>query len=231
VQQRSLELAEKTLSDNQHQVQAGTLAPIEVVQAEAQVASRQEQIYVASYGHDQMQDQMKRLITRSADPALALTRIDPIEAIHQPDSSDVLPIEQAIRYAIESRPELRLMELELQKRDLDLQTGRNHLLPVVDVFASYTQSGIGGTETIRSGLGDDQILAVRSGGFLNALGQMFGYNFTGYAAGINLTIPLSNKAARADYAQAQTQRDIAETRRATLLQEIAIEVRNANSVI
>jgi outer membrane protein len=102
VQQRSLELAEKTLAGNQHQLQAGTLAPIELVQAEAQVASRHEQILVASYGQDQLQDQMKRLITRTADPARTLTRIEPIEAIHQPVSSDVLPIEQAIRYPPES---------------------------------------------------------------------------------------------------------------------------------
>lgn len=137
---------------------------------------------------------MKRLITRTADPARTLTRIEPIEAIHQPGSSDVLPIEQAIRYALECRPELRMVELELQKRDLDLREGRKHLLPVVEVFASYTQSGIGGTETIHGGLGNSQILAVRNGGVLNALGQMFGHNFRGYSAGINVTIPLSNKA-------------------------------------
>src|SRR5262249_33206564 len=99
VRKQSLDLAEKTLSDNKRQVQIGTMATIDVVQAEAAAAQRQEQMVTTSYVADQMQDRVKRLMTNLPDPALILAQLSPIDPAPKPRADDVMPLEDAIKYA------------------------------------------------------------------------------------------------------------------------------------
>ena len=231
VHQQALELAEKTVADNKRQVQIGTMARIEVVQAESEVAQRQVQMVTSSYTANQTQDRVKKLITSLGDPALVLAQLRPMDVPRRPAEDDIMPIENAIKYALESRPELRQVALLLQNSDIDVQYTKNQLLPNLTVGGSYTQSGVGGVQTIRSGLGGSEIIGVIRGGLGDAFGQLFGYNFTGYAVGFNLSIPLTNKAARADNARALTQKESLLTRRTQLVQQIALEVRNAQSLV
>jgi outer membrane protein len=231
VHKEALDLAEKTLSDNRRQVEIGTMARIEVVQAESEVAQRQEQMVTTTYAADQTQDRVKTLITNLGDPALVLARINPIDSPRRPDPNDIMPIEEAIKSALESRPELRQLDLQLKNGDINLQYTRNQLLPNLTVGASYTQSGVGGVQTLRSQLGDSTIQSVVRGGLSDAFGQMFGYSFTGYGAGFNLSIPLSNKAEKAQYARALTDKQTVQATRARLVQQIALDVRNAQSQV
>ena len=231
VRQRSLELAQKTLRDNQRMVEIGTLAPIEVVQAEAEVASREEQLVTTTYNSDQLQDQMKRVITQLGDPALVLAKLNPVEQIRRPGPGDLMPIQEAISYALENRPDMRQLELLSKNDEMSVAFSKNQLLPSFDVFGSYTQSGLGGVETLRSGLGENAIVGVKQGGLWNAFNQVFGYDFTGYAVGFSVTIPLSNKAAQAEYSRVSTQKQLNEARRTALAQSIAVQVRNAHSQV
>jgi len=230
VHKQALEIAEKTLSDNKRQVTIGTMARIEVVQAESEVAQRQVQMVTSSYTADQMQDRVKKMITGFADPALVTAELSPIEAPRKPADDDILPIREAIQSALESRPEMRQLAVQLQNSDIDVKFTKNQLLPNLTVGTSYTQTGVGGVQTIRSGLGGDIVGVVR-GGLGDAFGQLFGYNYTGYAVGFNLSIPLSNKPAQADNARAVTQRDSLEAKRTQLAQQIALDVRNAQTAV
>lgn len=230
VRKQSLDLAEKTLSDNKRQVQIGTMAPIDVVQAEAAVAQRQEQMVTTSYIADQTQDRVKRLITNLADPAFVLAQLSPVEPPQRPNPADVLPLEDAIKYALESRPELRRLDLQLHNSDIELQYTKNQLRPDFSVFTSYTQRGIGGVQTNRS-RSTGEILGVVPGGLGDAFGQLFGYNFTGYSAGFSLSIPLSNKSGQADYSRNLTGKQAVMAGRNQLVQQIALDVRNATSMV
>ena len=231
VRKQALDLAEKTLSDNKRQVQIGTMAPIDVVQAEAAVAQRQEQMVTVSYFADQMQDRVKRLMTNLSDPALVLAPLNPIDPPRRPNADDVMPLPDAIKYALESRPELRAIDMQLQNSDIELQYNRNQLLPSLDVTASFTQNGVGGVQRLRSQLGGEEVVSVIRGGMRDAFGQVFGYNYTGYAVGFNLTIPLSNKSVQAEYSKALTDKQALTARRNRLVQQIALEVRNTNSQV
>src|SRR5439155_730474 len=71
----------------------------------------------------------------------------------------------------------------------------------------------------------------RSGGLRDALGQLFGYNYSGYSVGFSLSIPLSNKAGRAEYSKVLTEKQAIESKRTRLAQQIALEVRNAHSQV
>lgn len=231
VRKQALELAEKTLSDNKRQVQIGTMAPIDVVQAESAVAQRQEQMVTISFVADQIQDRVKRLMTNLPDPALILADLNPVEPARKPNASDTMQLEEAIKYALESRPELRAIDMQIQNSDINLRYNKNQMLPSLDVSAAFTQSGVGGVQTVRSQLGGEQVTSVIRGGLTDAFGQLFGYNYTGYSVGFNLSIPLSNKTVQAEYAKTLTDKQALLAKRTRLAQQIALEVRNANSQV
>src|SRR5947207_15094204 len=125
VRKQALNLAEKTLADNKRQVQIGTMARIDVLQAEAAVAQREEQMVTTSYVADQMQDRVKRLMTNLPDPALVLAQLNPVDAPRKPNASDVMPLADAIKYALESRPAHRAIDTQLQNSDIELQYNKN----------------------------------------------------------------------------------------------------------
>ena len=228
VKQRSMDLAQKTLSDNEIQVRIGTLAPIDVVQAESEVANRRVQYVTSTYTEVQTQDQVKKLITSQGDPGLILAKLIPSQVVPKPQPSDVPPVEQAIKIALENRPEIKQLQLDLQNKKIDLEYTKNQLLPAVDLFAAYNQNGVGGKETIRSGFGPTApIVAQSEGGIFDAFGQLFGYGYTGYSVGLSVQIPLRNRAAQGENARAMTDERIAEQRITSQAQQIALEVRNA----
>ena len=229
VKQRSMDLAQKTLSDNQKQVNVGTMAPIDLVQAESEVATRREQLVVATFSQTQDEDQVKKLITSQADPGMVLARLMPVQTLRRPSAGDVPAITDAIRTALENRPEMRQLALELKNKEIDVEYTRNQLLPNVDLSGSYLQSGLGGTEVIRdpTNFFSGRVLGIVPGGIGDAFGQMFRYNYTGYSLGLSVQIPIRNRAAQADNAHAATERKIAENRINTTAQQIALEVRNA----
>jgi len=228
VKQRSMDLAQKTLSDNEIQVRIGTLAPIDVVQAESEVANRRVQYVTSTYTEVQTQDQVKKLITSQGDPGLILAKLIPSQVVPKPEPSDVPPVEQAIKIALENRPEIKQLQLDLQNKKIDLEYTKNQLLPSVDLFAVYNQNGVGGKETIRSGFGPTApIVAQSDGGIFDAFGQLFGYGYTGYSVGLSVQIPLRNRAAQGENARAMTDERIAEQKITSQAQQIALEVRNA----
>ncbi len=228
VKQRSMDLAQKTLSDNEIQVRIGTLAPIDVVQAESEVANRRVQYVTSTYTEVQTQDQVKKLITSQGDPGLILAKLIPSQVVPKPQPSDVPPVEQAIKIALENRPEIKQLQLDLQNKKIDLEYTKNQLLPAVDLFAAYNQNGVGGKETIRNGFGPTAPIVARSeGSIFDAFGQLFGYGYTGYSVGLSVQIPLRNRAAQGENARAMTDERIAEQKITSQAQQIALEVRNA----
>ena len=232
MKQRSMDLAQKTLSDNQIQVQIGTLAPIDVVQAESEVATRRVQFVTSTFTEVQTQDQVKKLITSQGDPGLVLAKLMPADGVRKPEVSDVMAVEQAIKVALENRPEIKQLQLDLENKKIDLDYTKNQLLPTVDFLASYTQNGVGGKETVRNGFGPTApIIAQYNGGLTDAFGQLFGYGYTGYAVGFSVQIPLRNRAAQGDNARAATDERIGEQRISSQAQQIALEVRNALTAV
>jgi outer membrane protein TolC len=98
----------------------------------------------------------------------------------------------------------------------------------VNVTAGYVQNGVGGVETLRSGFGPGAtIISVTPGGQGDALRQLFGFNFTGWSLGLDVQIPLRNRAPQAEYGRAVTERRTAETRIKAVEQQIILEIRNA----
>lgn len=232
VKQAALKLAEQTLADNQRQVEVGTLARIDLIQARSQVSTRKEEMIVSNFTQMQIQDQVKKVLSRQPDPGLVFATISPTQTAELPGATDILPAPDAIRVALENRPELRQAKFQLQNSDIEIQYAKNQLLPTLDLSASYTQTGVGGTQTLRSGFGPGAtIISVTPGGLGDALSELLRSRSSGYAVGFNMRIPLSNRAQQAEYSRVVVEKRTAEENIKSIEQQIALEVRNALTAV
>src|SRR5580700_8276283 len=145
VQKEQLAFAQKTLSDNQKQVEIGTLAPIEVVRAQSTVASNQQTLTVAQTNLQLQQLLIKNALSRTlVDPVLADAEVIPISTMQLPEQEPVIPIQDLVNDALGHRPELAEQRINLSNTEISNKAIRSALLPSVDLFAYYGGSGIGG---------------------------------------------------------------------------------------
>lgn len=212
VKRQALALAQKLYNDNKKQVEIGTLAPIEIVRAEAEVASREQDLTTSETNVLQQETIIKNAISRNgvASPTVAEVRIVPTDRIRMPDVEPIEPVQDLTAKALDNRPELAQTRLQLDNSNIALKGVRNGLLPSIDAFVDLRNQGQAGTGIPSSSLDPTtgQLITVNPnpyfvGGYGTVLTQLFGRNFPTYAAGFQLNIPLRNRAAQADYTTAQ----------------------------
>ena len=231
VKERSLELAEKTLSDDREQVRIGAIAPIEVMKAESQEATANQDLLL-SQNELQLQELLiKNAITRDlSDPVLAEASVIPTDTMSIPEKEPVTPIQDLITDAQQHRPELAEARMDLSNRDLSRKAASNAMKPEVDLIAWYGAYGLAGLQN-----GVYQGPAICSNppchlgptGYSNAFGDLFKNNSPDYAVGININIPLRNRGAQADQIRSQLEFRQAQLHLQQLQNQIGIEVRNA----
>ncbi len=236
VKQESLDLAVKTNEDNKRMAEIGTLAPIEVVQSEAEIANRRELLITARYSLAQMEDQMKKLISSLGDPGRVAVKIVPLDSLAAMNDFRDFDLVQAVSYAIEQRPEVKQQRKFIDNAALNVNYFRNQLLPDVRLNLSY---GTGALEGVSRALPINPltgfpiftrtpvITGVTSLG--HAFNRMLASDFPAFGASLSVEIPLSNRSRRADYARASVARRQSEKRLRALEQQIALEVRNAHT--
>lgn len=236
VRKKSLDLAVKTNEDNKRMAEIGTLAPIEVVQSEAEIANRREALIRAEYSLAQMEDQMKKLISSLGDPGRVAVRIVPLDSVATMDDFKDFDLVQAVSYAIEQRPEIKQQRKRIDNSGIDLKYFRNQLLPDVRFNVSYGTAALEGVSRVFEGggfgglpfFGGTPVVAGTTG-LGDAFNRLLGSDFPTYGASISVEIPLSNRSRRADYARASVARRQSEKRLRALEQQIALEVRNAHT--
>jgi outer membrane protein len=225
VNERSLALAQKTLSDNQKQVEIGTLAPLDVVRAQSSVASA-EQALIASKTNLQLQQLvMKNALTRSLpnNSSLVQAEVIPTDTVQVPEQENVPPVEQLIQMAFANRPDYKQQRITLQNNEINIKGVNNGLLPVVDLVAFYGASALSG---VPNPLATNPIPASLGGGFPDAFGNLF--NSTGPDKGvqINIQIPLGNRIAQATQVRAMLEYRQSQLSLKTVENTISIGIRN-----
>lgn len=251
VAEKALGLAEKTLSDNKRQVEIGTLAPIEVVRAESEVAARQQDLIVAQTSSQQQQELLKTALAKHVDLELTGAEIIPTDQLPEPKPDDIPPLEQALREASQNRPEIEQADINIRNQEITIQASRNALLPTFDVFASYAPTGLSGNRLIfgpcpagstpsTSGTGcafpgqvpfAQPVVGVASGGAFQSLTQVLHGRFPDYSFGATLTIPIRNRSAQADAATALLQDRQLRTQLLQKKNQVEQDVRNANIAV
>ncbi len=229
VAQQSLAVAQKLYDDNMKQVEVGTLAPITIVQAKAEIAARRQDLVVSQTNVLQQETIIKQVLTRNADPAVTAAHIVPTDSIQMPATEAVQPVQDLIETALASRPELAQSRINLDNSQITVKADRNALLPSLSWFAEATNLGQAGPINTLPPIGNNlrNVDPFFVGGYGTFLSQIFGRNFPDYRTGVTLNIPLRNRAAQADYAHdglslRQTEIDLARQ-----IKQIRTDVQNA----
>lgn len=225
----SRDLARLVLEQNRIQAEVGSMSPLDVVQAEAEAAAREQQVVAARYNRMIIEEQLKKLISSRPDPGTVPATIVPVSRPGTPPAP-VGEVSEAIRRAMEIRPEVRQLLSDLENRKIQVDYTRNQLRPVLDFVASYSQNGLGGDRIVRDysqGFIGAPIVGFFPGGFIDTLDSLFSRKYLGYNLGFNFRVPIGNDDARAGNAQAQIDYRQAQERLAAVRQRIALEVRQA----
>jgi len=243
VKQESLAFSEKTLSDTKKQVEIGSLAPIETVRSQSTVAQDQQALTVALTNLQLQQLLMKNALSRTLhNPTLAGAEVVPTSTMEVPQNEQVQPTEDLVNEALRNRPELVESRIQLNSQEISNKAVRSSLLPTLDLYAYYGGSGLGGDANLSS----VPVCNGSNGPFCfnpsqapppfqnsqrvsigNTLGQMFNSTAPDKGLGLQLNIPVRNRAAQAvqirselEYRQSQMALQQTENR-------VSIEVRNA----
>ena len=214
--ERALQQSTQLSADNRKQLEIGTLAPLDVVNSDATVASDKQALITAQSLLEYQQLLMKQAIARDlADPQLANAPVIPtdrvgLERLPEEDTS----VEDLVKQAFVNNPQIEQSVLSLKNNEITIKAFRNGLLPVVDAYAFYGGSGIGGAQNPAENCNSDITstafvpCTAANGGVANqGLGSVFkntfNNNFPDYGVGVNINIPLRNRPAQADQARAQ----------------------------
>jgi outer membrane protein TolC len=217
VAEESLSLAEDLHRMNQIQVEVGTMAPLEVVTSEARVAARRQDIIRFRAQVEDNADALRRLANLDQLWDVQLAPVTDPEAVHVP-----IDLGEAVRTALEFRPDIRRRRLENETLELDARVARNLKKPRLDLSARFGYNALDGNLRDRD---TGEILAL--GDYFNALDQITSTQFNGWQLGFTFAYPLQNRDARAQSAIADLAAEQGEVVLDDLELQILTEVRSA----
>ena len=225
VQEHSVAFATETLDTSRKQLQLQAIPEMDVLKAEGELATRQQDLTVARTNLELQELYMKNAITRSLDdPALEEMPVVPTDSIGKIAPSSPEPVQQMIELALKNRTELAESVLDLDNRELSRKTARNALLPSLSVYGVYAGTGLAGEKSVDyKGNGTTTLQT----GYSGALGSAFENSAPEYQVGLQLTIPLRNRIAKADQYRTELEYRQSQVYAEELKKRIHIEVRNA----
>ena len=228
IQRRNLAQAEELLVQNGIRVQLGTMSDLQVIQAEAQVASAEQSLLGAEIQWRNQELAFKRLLVGGpGDPLLTQTLVPTSVPVLV---EQVVDIDAAIATAMEQRADLRQSRHQREISVLDLAVTDNNLRPSLDLIASYSVQGVGGDRFDRGGLGGDPIL-VDPGGYWDGISSIVDRTTPTWGLTLNFSYPIGNRGPKAQMRRAELQ--LEQTDLSIRSQELAIvlEVTNAGLAV
>jgi outer membrane protein len=236
VEQTTVATDQQLFENNKKQLEIGTMAPLDVLTAESQLASDQQALVQAQTVKLQDETNLLNSITKNPlDASLTGVEIVPTTPLSTPDIVENMPIESAVKEAWTKRPELKQIEWNLKNDQIEVKVTKTALLPSLNAFAEYSATGLGGNATLTTSTvptGFNPIFSepivdgagnpistsspgpiylgspifptvVKTGGVGDALNSMINAQFPSFIGGVSLSLPIRNRAAQANNAQAQ----------------------------
>lgn len=198
VQEKALELSAEALKRSRRELELGAISPLDIYQPEANYASAEIQVLQARYRLQQAEDVLRRQMGADLDSQYRNMPINLTESVAPPTETTEIDREQSVEKALRMRPELRSITESINTDDLLLRQSTNLLRPDLSLNGNYISTGRGGNLFTRNGTN----VAMIPGGFTDALDQVFGFGFPIYSFGVQLRLPLRDRAAAANYADA-----------------------------
>ena len=228
VKTQTLATAQRLYEDNRNKVEQGTLAPIELTRAQAQVAAaRQDRINAEGFVRQQ-ELIFKNFLTRNAtlDPLIHDARIVPTSPLVVQDQP-TQTIDELVKLAIANRPEYQTAQLQIENANISLEGARNGLLPQLDLVGSMTNTGFAGDANSLLPLPGPGAYLGLGGGAGSNLGQILRRDYPSATVSLNLTLPIHNRTAQADLARDEIQLRQTQIRARQLENQIRVEVEDA----
>ncbi|HET7694883.1 MAG TPA: TolC family protein [Vicinamibacterales bacterium] len=223
VAQQSLEVARTSLKNNQTRVEVGTMAPIDIVTAEAEVASNEEAVILAQAQIEAAQDNLRALVMNPNQPGFWGTRFAPAE---QPNLAPrQIDLDAAVKNALQNRSDLREFRKQMENTDIGMRFAANQKLPAIDLQARYGLAGVAGTRYSRDEFGNLVDPTIRS--FTDAVRDVFANDFKTWSVAVNVSYPLGTSTADAAHAQARLQKQQEQVTLANLELAVTQSVRDA----
>ena len=218
---QSLELAERLLEETRQRVEVGTSAPIDMVQSEATVATRHQELIYANNAASNAEDNLKALLGFDL-PHEWQVRVETTDSYNV---DPFLPdLGESIETALHKRPAIIRQELEMERLNTNVKVAQNQALSRLDLTGSYGWGGVSGTSTITDDEGNP--VTIREG-WGDAAGQVFDFDFPRWTVGLNFSVPMGNHRAKEQLAANRYYRDRSGAQLAALKQEITRQVRFA----
>jgi outer membrane protein len=222
--QETLEAAQQLYEDNRKQERAGTLAPLDVLAAQAQVASAQRDLIVAQSNFQQQELALKMFFSKEITDALGDAQIVATDPLPNPQESDIPPLDEAMSTSERNRPEVSQAQATVMNDQLAVKVTQNFLKPTLNAFGLFASAGLDGDQMITIPGGPPILL---NGGLGQELNQFINFRYPEYAFGFSLTIPIKNRSALADNARASLLERQAEISFQRTQSTIGMEVRSA----
>jgi outer membrane protein len=226
VAQQSLDLASKLVQDNQTRVEVGTMAPIDVVQAQSEQATRRQALVTAQSTKRTAELALKRLIVSGTSDPNWNAAIDPVD---RPDFQPVnIDLEGAVRRALADRTDLEIAKKNLESNDVTLRFLQDQMKPQVDLQAQYGFAGIGGTSYEReNSVPGSPIKNTVPGGIADAFSSLFHNQYPRWTVQFNISYPLGLSSQEASVARARVQFNQVQAQLKQIELQVATDVTNA----
>ncbi len=217
VARASQDAAEATYKRDKRALELGALPPLDIYRSESQVASRRVAAIQSEYALKQAEDALRMTIGTDLDPYFQALDIELTEKPEPEGELRTIDTAAALQRALIKRPELDATRAALAMDDTRIRLAHNHLLPELDLIGSYASNGLGGTQFTTAG----QKVTNSS------LNQLFGFNYLTYYAQLSVSLPLKNRAAKAEMGSALVSRrsDLYSERQ--LREQVMLDVSNA----
>jgi len=232
--ERALAQSTKLSADNQTQLRFGTLAPLDVINAESSVTADQQALIASKSNLEYQQLIMKQAIARNLnDPQLAVAPVIPTDRVgleRLPEED--MAVEDLVRQAYVNNPQIEQAILNMKNNEITIRAEKNGLLPIVDIYGFYGGSALGGLQNTLlncgTALAPANCLAgtYPTIGYGGSLENVFNNSAPIRGVGLNITVPIRNRTAQADQARSQMEYRQSQMRLQQLYTQIRIQVIN-----
>jgi HAE1 family hydrophobic/amphiphilic exporter-1 len=253
IKRESLNIGQQQLARNERLVEAGTLAPSDVISTKVDIERRKDEMEAVMESVQRAENSLKNLMLQPSSTEMWNSVLEPVEE-PQVSQGEAIPLTDAIRLAHENRPEIRQLNLRREVNDTDVEFFTNQTKPQVDLFATYATIGLAGNPrtTINPIFASNTLLRDRIdqlsrlaglpplpvtsaggipeafvGGYWQSFGNVLKNNFRVYRFGVNLNLPLWNRTAQAQLGRALVEGRQIDVQKQRVLQQVEVEVRNA----
>ena len=228
----ALALAQQLYNDNKTQVRLGTMAPLDITQAESQVAGSQRDLIFSQTAAQQQEVRLKDVLSRrgAGDPAIANVHLIPLDHIQVPDSIESPPLQKLVQQALKARVDINAEQMNLKNAETSTLSTTNGIKPILRAYGSVQAQGLAGAPNpIARGVPPPD--AYYLGGFGHAVGQVFRRNFPSQQLGVIYNENIHNDVAQADYGYDQVKLRQTQLRTQKDLNQVAVDISNQSIAI